>query len=113
MVLPALLLSYLGQGAYVIQTDNTHNVLFSMINHISPLILVPFLILSICATVIASQAMISGMFSIVYQGMMTRFLPKMKVEYTSPELRSQIYIDWINWMLLGAVLLVIFEFQTS
>jgi len=113
VVLPALVLSYLGQGAYVIQTDNTHNVLFSMINHINPLILVPFLILSVCATVIASQAMISGMFSIVYQGMMTRFLPKMKVEYTSPELRSQIYIDGINWMLLGAVLLVIFEFQSS
>jgi KUP system potassium uptake protein len=113
VVLPALLLSYLGQGAYVIQTDNTHNVLFSMINHISPIALVPFLVLSICATVIASQAMISGMFSIVYQGMMTRFIPKMKVEYTSPELRSQIYIDAVNWMLLGAVLLVIFEFQTS
>ncbi|MDD4136933.1 MAG: KUP/HAK/KT family potassium transporter [Methanoregula sp.] len=113
VVLPALVLSYLGQGAYVIQTDNTHNVLFSMINHISPLILIPFLILSICATIIASQAMISGMFSIVYQGMMTRFIPKMKVEYTSAELRSQIYIDAVNWMLLGAVLLVIFEFQTS
>ena len=112
-VFPALVLSYLGQGAYVIQTDNTHNVLFSMINHISPVILVPFLILSLCATVIASQAMISGMFSIVYQGMMTRFIPKMKIEYTSPELRSQIYIDAVNWMLLGAVLLVIFEFQTS
>ncbi|MDD4138064.1 MAG: KUP/HAK/KT family potassium transporter, partial [Methanoregula sp.] len=112
-VFPALVLSYLGQGAFVIQTGNTHNVLFSMINHISPVILVPFLILSLCATVIASQAMISGMFSIVYQGMMTRFIPKMKVEYTSPELRSQIYIDAVNWMLLGAVLLVIFEFQTS
>jgi KUP system potassium uptake protein len=113
VVFPALVLSYLGQGAYVMQTDQTHNVLFAMINHISPLILIPFLILSICATVIASQAMISGMFSIVYQGMMTRILPKMKVEYTSPELRSQIYIDGVNWLLLGAVLLVIFEFQSS
>jgi KUP system potassium uptake protein len=113
VVFPALVLSYLGQGAYVMQTDNTHNVLFAMINHISPLALIPFLILSICATVIASQAMISGMFSIMYQGMMTRILPKMKVEYTSPELRSQIYIDAVNWMLLFAVLLVIFEFQSS
>ena len=113
IVFPALVLSYLGQGAYVMQTDNTHNVLFGMISHISPAIYIPFLLLSICATVIASQAMISGMFSIVYQGMMTRILPKMKVEYTSPELRSQIYIDAVNWLLLGAVLLVIFEFQTS
>jgi KUP system potassium uptake protein len=113
VVFPALILSYLGQGAYVIMTSETHNVLFSMINHISPHLLVPFLILSICATVIASQAMISGMFSIVYQGMTTRILPKMKIEYTSPELRSQIYIDAINWMLLGAVLLVMFEFGSS
>ena len=48
VVFPALVLSYLGQGAYVLQTNNTHNVLFSMINHISPIIYVPFLILSIC-----------------------------------------------------------------
>jgi len=113
VVFPALVLSYLGQGAYVLMTDSTHNVLFSMINHISPYLLVPFLVLSICATVIASQAMISGMFSIVYQGMSIRIFPKMKVEYTSPELRSQIYIDSVNWMLLVAVLVVMFEFGSS
>jgi len=113
VVFPALILNYFGQGAYVLMTDNTHNVLFSMINHISPFILVPFLILSICATVIASQAMISGMFSIVYQGMAIRIFPKMKIDYTSPEMRSQIYIDAVNWMLLAAVLVVMFEFQTS
>ncbi|MHB8163491.1 MAG: KUP/HAK/KT family potassium transporter [Methanoregula sp.] len=113
VVFPALVLSYLGQGAYVLQTDNTHNVLFAMINHISPIVYVPFLILSIAATVIASQAMISGMFSIVYQGMTTRILPKMKIEFTSSELQSQIYIDSINWMLLAAVLVVMFEFRSS
>jgi KUP system potassium uptake protein len=113
VVFPALVLSYLGQGAYVMMTDNTHNVLFSMIHHISPAIYIPFLLLSICATVIASQAMISGMFSIVYQGMTTRIFPKMKIEYTSPNLRSQIYIDAVNWMLLVAVLVVMFEFRSS
>ncbi len=113
VVFPALVLSYLGQGAYVLQTGTTHNVLFAMINNICPLILVPFLILSICATVIASQAMISGMFSIVYQGMTTRIFPKMKIDYTSPELRSQIYIDAVNWMMLVAVLVVMFEFRSS
>jgi KUP system potassium uptake protein len=113
VVFPALVLSYLGQGAYVMMTDNTHNVLFSMIHHISPLMYIPFLILSVCATVIASQAMISGMFSIVYQGMTTRIFPKMKIEYTSPELRSQIYIDAVNWMLLVAVLVVMYEFGSS
>ena len=53
------------------------------------------------------------MFSIVYQGMTTRILPKMKIEYTSPVLQSQIYIDAINWLLLIAVLIVMFEFKTS
>ncbi len=113
VVFPALVLSYLGQGAYVLTTGNTHNVLFSMVSHISPVIYIPFLLLSIGATVIASQAMISGMFSIVYQGMTTRILPKMKIEYTSSELRSQIYIDAVNWLLLGAVLVVMYEFRSS
>lgn len=113
VVFPALLLTYLGQGAFVLQTGNTHNVLFAMINTISPIVYVPFLILSVGATVIASQAMISGMFSIVYQGMTTRIIPKMKIEYTSPELRSQIYIGAVNWMLLAAVLVVMFEFRSS
>jgi KUP system potassium uptake protein len=113
IVFPALVLSYLGQGAYVMMTDDTHNVLFSMIHHISPIVYIPFLILSICATVIASQAMISGMFSIVYQGMTTRILPKMKIDYTSSELQSQIYIDAVNWLLLAAVLVVMFEFRSS
>ena len=72
---------------------------------------IPFLILSIAATVIASQAMISGIFSIVYQGITTRIMPLLRIEYTSPQLRSQIYIDVVNWMLLCAVLLVIVIFR--
>ncbi|HNX17086.1 MAG TPA: KUP/HAK/KT family potassium transporter [Methanoregula sp.] len=112
-IFPALVLSYLGQGAYVIAGGYTHNVLFSMVNSIFPLVYIPFLVLSICATVIASQAMISGVFSIVYQAMNTRLLPRMKIDYTSAELRSQIYIDTINWILLFAVLIVMFGFQTS
>jgi KUP system potassium uptake protein len=74
---------------------------------------IPFLLLSIAATVIASQAMISGIFSIVYQGLTTRILPLMRVEYTSPNLRSQIYIDVVNWMMLFSVLLIIAIFRAS
>lgn len=112
-IFPALVLSYLGQGAYVLNNPQTHNVLFSMVQDEAALVYVPFLLLSIGATVIASQAMISGMFSIMYQGMMIRIVPKMKIEFTSPELRSQIYIDAVNWMLLAAVIIVMLEFQTS
>ena len=112
-IFPALVLSYLGQGAYVLNNPEAHTVLFSMVQGQAALLYVPFLLLSICATVIASQAMISGMFSIMYQGMMTRIIPKMKIDFTSPELRSQIYIDAVNWMLLAAVLVVMLEFKTS
>lgn len=112
-ILPALVLSYLGQGAYVLNNPQAHSVLFSMVRGQAALLYVPFLLLSICATVIASQAMISGMFSIMYQGMMIRIIPKMKIDFTSPELRSQIYIDAVNWMLLAAVLVVMLEFKSS
>ena len=112
-IFPALVLSYLGQGAYVLNNPESHSVLFSMVQGQAALLYVPFLLLSICATVIASQAMISGMFSIMYQGMMIRIIPKMKIDFTSPELRTQIYIDAVNWMLLAAVLVVMLEFKSS
>jgi KUP system potassium uptake protein len=112
-VFGALLLNYLGQGAYLIRYPEARNVLFEMVFSQVKLLYVPFLILSILATVIASQAMISGMFSIVYQGITTHVLPRFKVDYTSPELRSQIYIGAVNWFLLIAVLFIMVEFQES
>jgi len=112
-VFVALLLNYLGQGAYLIQYPDARNVLFEMIFYQAKILYVPFLLLSILATVIASQAMISGMFSIVYQGITTHVMPLFKVDYTSPELRSQIYIGTVNWFLLIAVLFIIIEFQES
>jgi len=66
-VFVVLVLNYLGQGAYVIQHPEAKSVLFEMIFHQAHILYIPFLVLSIIATVIASQAMISGMFSIVYQ----------------------------------------------
>ncbi|MCZ7398301.1 MAG: KUP/HAK/KT family potassium transporter [Candidatus Methanoperedens sp.] len=67
----------------------------------------------LCATGVASQAMISGMFSIVYQGITTRVLPMLKVDYTSTELQSQIYIGTANWLLLVSVLFIMFDFKES
>lgn len=112
-VFAALLLNYLGQGAFVIQHPGAKNVLFEMIFHQAHILYVPFLILSVIATVIASQAMISGMFSIVYQGIQTRVMPMFKVDYTSAELRAQIYIDTVNWFLLASVLFIMYEFRES
>jgi KUP system potassium uptake protein len=112
-VFVALVLNYLGQGAYLLRHPGAKNVLFEMVFHYAQLIYVPFLLLSIMATVIASQAMISGMFSIVYQGITTRVMPMFKVDYTSQERRSQIYIGSVNWALLIAVLFIMLEFRES
>jgi len=112
-VFAALVLCYLGQGAFLIEHPNANNILFEMIYNEARFLYIPFLILSIIATVIASQAMISGMFSIVYQGITTRIFPMFKVDYTSAELRSQIYIGFVNWFLLIFVLLVMFDFEKS
>jgi KUP system potassium uptake protein len=109
----ALIINYIGQGAFLIQHPEAKNVLFGMVFHHSPLLYVPFLILSIMATVIASQAMISGMFSIVYQGIMTHIIPMFRIDFTSTELRSQIYIGLVNWFLLISVLIVMYEFRES
>ena len=109
----ALVFNYLGQGAFLIRNPASKNILFEMVNHQAQIIFVPFLILSIIATIIASQAMISGVFSIVYQGITTRIMPMLKIDYTSGELKSQIYISAINWMLLISVLYMIFIFKES
>ena len=112
-VFVALLLNYLGQGAFVIQHPEAKNVLFGMVFYHAQIFYIPFLTLSIIATVIASQALISGMFSVVYQGITTHIMPIFKVDYTSAELRSQIYIGSVNWFLLLAVLFIMFEFRES
>jgi KUP system potassium uptake protein len=109
----ALLLNYVGQGAFLIGHPDANNVLFEMIFYQSHTLYIPFLVLSILATVIASQAMISGMFSIVYQGITTHIMPLFKIDYTSTELRSQIYIGFVNWFLLFSVLYIMYEFKES
>ncbi len=109
----ALVINYFGQGAFVSIHHVKEAVLFSMIKSISSVIYVPFLILTLFATIIASQAMISAIMSLVYQGITTRIFPLMKIKYTSTHLKSQIYIGSVNWILLLAVLLMIFIFQKS
>ncbi|OGI17548.1 MAG: potassium transporter Kup [Candidatus Melainabacteria bacterium RIFOXYA2_FULL_32_9] len=113
IVFIALILNYFGQGAFLIQHPQAKNILFEMIFTQSNTLYIPFLILSIIATVIASQAMISAMFSIVYQGIATRIMPMFKIDYTSPELRSQIYIGAVNWFLLFFVIVIMSEFKES
>lgn len=109
----SLLLTYLGQGAYLLSHPNTKNVLYELILYQAHALYIPFLMLSIVATVIASQAIISGIFSAVYQGITTRILPTFKVDYTSSKFRSQIYVGCVNWFLLIFVLYLIFHFKAT
>jgi KUP system potassium uptake protein len=112
-VFAALVVNYLGQGAFLLQHPHAKNTLFEMVRSQSPLLYVPFLILTVLATVIASQALISGVFSIVYQGITTRIMPLMKVRYTSSHLKSQIYIGSVNWFLLALVICIMLLFKKS
>ncbi|AJE01997.1 KUP/HAK/KT family potassium transporter [Geobacter pickeringii] len=109
----ALVINYLGQGAFILRNPKETNILFSMVKSQAPLLYIPFLFLTILATIIASQALISGVFSIVYQGITTRILPLMKVDYTSSHLKSQIYIGSVNWTLLVLVIFIMLVFQKS
>ncbi|MBI5739343.1 MAG: KUP/HAK/KT family potassium transporter [Nitrospirae bacterium] len=109
----ALSVNYLGQGAFLMGHPEAKNTLFEMVMHHASGLYIPFLVLSVAATIIASQAMISGTFSIVYQAIATRIMPMFRVNYTSTELKSQIYIPSVNWFLLAAVLFIMIEFGES
>lgn len=110
----ALILSYFGQGAFLaMHPESTGSPLFEMMQEFAPVFYIPFLILTITATIIASQAMISGIFSVLYQAMTTRIFPHFRVEYTSHELRSQIYVGSVNWFLFCCVVIMLFVFQQS
>lgn len=112
-VLIALILNYLGQGAFLLSHPHSANVLYEMVVSQAKILYIPFLFVSIFATIIASQAMISGLFAIVYQAINTRILPMFKVDYTSEKINSQIYIGTANWFLMIFVIFVILLFKES
>lgn len=112
-VLIVLVMNYLGQGAFLLAHPESKDILFGMIHSQASYLYIPFLTVSILATIIASQAMISGLFAIIYQGINTRILPLFKVDYTSEKLHSQIYISTANWFLLFFVILIILIFKES
>ncbi|OGU11447.1 MAG: potassium transporter Kup [Geobacteraceae bacterium GWC2_58_44] len=109
----ALVINYFGQGVFLLSHPEAKNYLFGMVQYQASPLYIPFLILTILATIIASQAMISGVFSVVYQGITTRIMPLLRVDYTSRHLKSQIYIGSVNWVLMMAVLFIMLVFQKS
>lgn len=111
LVFPCLALNYLGQGALLLQHPEAASNPFYL-SFPQPL-LIPAVILATLATIIASQAVISGAFSMTRQAIQLGFLPRMRIIHTSASESGQIYIPAVNWALLLAVIVVCLAFQSS
>ena len=111
LVMPALVLNYLGQGALVLADPSTAaNPFFLMF---PGWLLIPLVGLTTAATVIASQAVISGAFTLVQQAIQLGAIPRLEVRQTSEESAGQVYVPYINWLLVAAVLGLVFGFRSS
>jgi len=111
LVLPALVLNYFGQGALLLmRPEAIVNPFFLLAPQWA---LFPMVILATIATVIASQAVISGAFSLTRQAIQLGYCPRMSIEHTSAREIGQIYLPFVNWALLAAVLVVTVSFGSS
>jgi KUP system potassium uptake protein len=111
LVLPALLINYLGQGALVLSDPKTISNPFYLLY--PQWALLPMVFLATCATVIASQAVITGAYSLAQQAIQLGLLPRFEVRHTSAEHFGQIYMSRVNWFLLFGVVLLVGLFRTS
>jgi len=111
LVLPGLLLNYFGQGALVLTTPAAiKNPFYLMLPGWGQL---PLVILATAATIIASQAVISGAYSLTQQALQLGYLPRVEIVHTSTSERGQIYLPAVNWTLLAAIIGLILGFQSS
>jgi KUP system potassium uptake protein len=111
LVLPALVLNYFGQGALLLASPEAIENSFYLLA--PPWGLYPLIILATMATIIASQAVISGAFSLTSQALQLDFLPRVKVIYTSPEQKGQIYIPFVNWLMFVGTIFLVLLFRSS
>jgi KUP system potassium uptake protein len=112
VVYPALLLNYLGQGAYLLTGEPVAGgKLFY--NLVPPSMLLPMVVLATVATVIASQALISGAFSLVSQAIRLGLFPRLKLLHTHERHAGQIYIPFVNWSLFVGCILLVATFRSS
>jgi KUP system potassium uptake protein len=115
LVFPALVLNYLGQGALILKnpaamSDKNFSPFYAMAPE---WLLVPFIGLALLATVIASQAVITGAFSLTQQAVQLGLLPRLEIRHTSETQRGQIYLPQINWLLMIGVLVLVVLFKNS
>ncbi len=115
IVFPALILNYLGQGAWALASHERimaggYNPFFNMAPAWAQ---IPFVIIATLAAIIASQALISGAFSTTMQAIQLNFLPRMRIDRTSDEESGQIYIPIINWLLMVGSIYLVLEYKSS
>ena len=111
LVMPALLINYFGQGAMLLaHPENVNNPFYEMAPHWA---LYPLVGLATCATVIASQALISAAFSVTKQVVQLGYLPRLRVLHTSVNAAGQIYIPFVNWTLFGCIVMAVIFFGSS
>jgi len=111
LVLPALVINYLGQGALVLA--NPHAIENSFYKLYPDWALIPVVLLATMATIIASQAVITGAYSLSRQAIQLGVLPRLGIRHTSESMSGQIYMPRINWLLLAGVILLVMLFKTS
>jgi KUP system potassium uptake protein len=115
-VLPALMLNYLGQGAMLLSLSPSGAVaaVKDPFFYLAPdMLRLPLTLLAVAATVIASQAVISGAFSVTQQAIQLGFVPRLRITHTSASAAGQIYIPVINWALMAMVILLVLAFRSS
>jgi KUP system potassium uptake protein len=111
LVLPALVLNYFGQGALLIGDESAVTAPFFML--FPGWAQIPIIVLCTVATVIASQAVITGAYSMVSQAAQVGYLPRMRIAHTSASSIGQIYVPWVNGVLMVAVIVLVLAFRSS
>ncbi|CAM5319934.1 Low affinity potassium transport system protein kup [Tsukamurella paurometabola] len=111
VVFPACALSYMGQGALILQDRANISAPFFLLA--PEWGRVPLVLLATAATVIASQAVITGAYSVASQAAQLGYLPRLRIVHTSAKTYGQIYVPWINWLLMVSVLVLILAFRSS
>ncbi|HEU0238932.1 MAG TPA: potassium transporter Kup [Micromonosporaceae bacterium] len=111
LVFPACVLSYFGQGALIL--DNHANVTGPFFLLAPGWARLPMVILATAATVIASQAVITGAYSVASQAAELGYLPRLRIAHTSESTVGQVYVPWINWLLMVSVVTLVFAFRSS
>jgi KUP system potassium uptake protein len=112
VVFPALLLSYFGQGAYLLRMGEA-GISNPFFNLLPAWAVLPMVLVATLATVVASQAVISGSFSLTAQAIQLGYLPRMRIVHTSSKQEGQIYIPAVNWALMLACIVLVLEFRAS